>query len=93
VVRQFRDEMKTFMLAGHETSAAMMTWALYELMLKPGKDVLQQLVQESKTVFDPAIDWSKAKEEELPSADKLSKLVLSEACLKVSFRDFQVYVE
>ena len=31
-VRQIRDEFKTFMLAGHETSAAMMTWAFYELM-------------------------------------------------------------
>lgn len=32
VIRQVRDEMKTFMLAGHETSAAMMTWTLYELV-------------------------------------------------------------
>jgi cytochrome P450 len=31
-VRQLCDEFKTFMLAGHETSAAMMTWAFYELM-------------------------------------------------------------
>ena len=31
-IRQLRDEFKTFMLAGHETSAAMMTWAFYELM-------------------------------------------------------------
>jgi cytochrome P450 len=31
-VCQLRDEFKTFMLAGHETSAAMMTWSFYELM-------------------------------------------------------------
>ena len=31
-VKQMRDEFKTFILAGHETSAAMMTWALNELM-------------------------------------------------------------
>ncbi len=31
-IRQLRDEFKTFMLAGHETSAAMMTWAFFELM-------------------------------------------------------------
>ena len=33
VVKQVRDEMKTFMLAGHETSAALMTWTMYELLL------------------------------------------------------------
>jgi len=31
-IQQIRDEFKTFMLAGHETSAAMMMWALFELM-------------------------------------------------------------
>lgn len=31
-VKQLRDEFKTFMLAGHETSAAMMTWAFFELI-------------------------------------------------------------
>lgn len=34
-VLQLRDEMKTFLLAGHETSAAMMTWATYELACHP----------------------------------------------------------
>lgn len=29
-VLQLRDEIKTFILAGHETSAAMMTWVIYE---------------------------------------------------------------
>lgn len=33
-VRQLRDEFKTFMLAGHETSAAMMTWTFLELIKK-----------------------------------------------------------
>jgi cytochrome P450 len=33
-IRQLRDEFKTFMLAGHETSAAMMTWVFFELMKK-----------------------------------------------------------
>ena len=42
-IRQLRDEFKTFMLAGHETSAAMMTWAFYELMKK---DDLKQEVSD-----------------------------------------------
>jgi cytochrome P450 len=37
-VCQIRDEFKTFMLAGHETSASMMTWALYEFDGKPIPD-------------------------------------------------------
>lgn len=32
-INQVRDEIKTFILAGHETSASMLTWALYELTL------------------------------------------------------------
>ncbi|CAM9396865.1 unnamed protein product [Hapterophycus canaliculatus] len=31
-VMQIRDEMKTFVLAGHETSASMLNWSLLELM-------------------------------------------------------------
>lgn len=31
-VLQIRDEMKTFVLAGHETSASMLNWSLFELM-------------------------------------------------------------
>lgn len=32
---QLCSEVKTFLLAGHETSAAMLTWTLYELVCRP----------------------------------------------------------
>lgn len=36
-------EIKTFLLAGHETSAAMLTWTLYELTQHP--DALAKVCQ------------------------------------------------
>ena len=81
-IRQLRDEFKTFMLAGHETSAAMMTWALYELMMD--ENLVNQMNEETEQVFEKTLDWKEVGLEKLPSRDKLSKLILSEACLKVS---------
>ncbi|KAL7575914.1 hypothetical protein ACA910_000714 [Epithemia clementina (nom. ined.)] len=92
-VKQFRDEMKTFMLAGHETSAAMMTWALYELM---GNDTLrQQVIDEAQSVFCGQDDDGGSKHtrdglHDVLTAEQLSHLVLSEACLKESLRKYSV---
>lgn len=80
-VRQFRDEMKTFMLAGHETSAAMMTWTLYELM--GNAKLMEQVAVEGESVFGSAVDWRIATPSDLPSPEEVSRLVLAEASLKV----------
>ncbi len=80
---QLRDEFKTFMLAGHETSAAMMTWAFYELM--KDDDLTKKVEQEARSVFGMK-DWSELSYEALPSREELSNLKLSEACLRVSFQ-------
>lgn len=80
-VQQFRDEMKTFMLAGHETSAAMMTWALYELM---GNDkLMNEVAREGQEIFSKKVDWAKASVDLLPSSENLAKLGFCEATLRV----------
>ena len=42
-------EIKTFLLAGHETSAAMLCWSLYELSLHTGR--LGKLRAEAAPIF------------------------------------------
>lgn len=87
-IRQLRDEFKTFMLAGHETSAAMMTWACYELM--QDRQLMEQVESEAINVFDANKDWLQVDAKSLPSREDLSKLALSEACLKESLRKYSV---
>lgn len=79
-VRQFRDEIKTFMLAGHETSAAMMTWTLYELMHNPF--LVNKIREEGNSVW--------ANQQESLSPEKLSTLELADCCLKESLRKYSV---
>eukprot|EP00594_Rhizosolenia_setigera_P017181 CAMPEP_0178960678 /NCGR_PEP_ID=MMETSP0789-20121207/13113_1 /TAXON_ID=3005 /ORGANISM="Rhizosolenia setigera, Strain CCMP 1694" /LENGTH=575 /DNA_ID=CAMNT_0020644085 /DNA_START=71 /DNA_END=1798 /DNA_ORIENTATION=+ len=90
-IKQLRDELKTFMLAGHETSAAMMTWAIYELVHH--QDLMDMMSTEAKSVFGETFDWclDEVNEKNLPDrVDELSKLCLSEACLKESLRKYSV---
>lgn len=88
-IRQLRDEFKTFMLAGHETSAAMMTWVFFELMKKD--DIKKEVEKEATRVFGNK-DWlAKGMDATcLPAREDLSKLELSEACLKESLRLYSV---
>eukprot|EP00590_Aulacoseira_subarctica_P006781 CAMPEP_0172414158 /NCGR_PEP_ID=MMETSP1064-20121228/853_1 /TAXON_ID=202472 /ORGANISM="Aulacoseira subarctica , Strain CCAP 1002/5" /LENGTH=418 /DNA_ID=CAMNT_0013150693 /DNA_START=929 /DNA_END=2185 /DNA_ORIENTATION=+ len=93
-VCQLRDEMKTFVLAGHETSAAMMTWAFYEILSKTAdaERLLSKVKEEAASVFGKHSDWcsSNITENDLPPAEELSKLVISEAVLKESLRKYSV---
>lgn len=80
-VLQIRDEFKTFMLAGHETSASMMTWAFYELIASP--NLMDEVRKEGHRIFGTDRDWSDKSSLDLPSREKLGELNFSEACLKV----------
>ena len=48
-IHQVQDEVKTFILAGHETSASMLTWSLYELLMNP--DCMKKVKDEAEVVF------------------------------------------
>jgi cytochrome P450 len=60
--KQVRDECLTVMLAGHETSANALSFALWELARNPG--VQERLYQECRTVLG----------ERLPSAEDYGQL-------------------
>ncbi|KAH8619867.1 putative Cytochrome P450 [Trypanosoma vivax] len=51
MVAQLRDDVKTLLLAGHETSAALLTWATYEVICHP--EVRDKIVEEARVLFDP----------------------------------------
>jgi cytochrome P450 len=48
-IAQICGEVKTFILAGHETSASMLTWSLFELSLN--KTLRQQVIDNADSVF------------------------------------------
>jgi cytochrome P450 len=51
---ELRDELLSLLLAGHETTATAMSWALYWTHSLP--EVKEKLIQELRTVSDPT-DW------------------------------------
>lgn len=88
MIMQIRDEFKTFMLAGHETSASMMTWAMYELIASP--NLMDKMKEEGQRIFGKDADWINESSRNLPSQEKLGELQFSEACLKESLRKYSV---
>jgi len=80
VEEQLCYEIKTFMLAGHETSAAMLSWALYELTENP--ECMRRVREEAEKAF-PA-DGS------FPSKDAISGMDYTYAVLKEALRKYSV---
>eukprot|EP00913_Durusdinium_trenchii_P013899 g13048.t1 len=47
--KQLRDDMITFLIAGHETTASALTWSLFELAQNP--ELMKRLQKEVDTVM------------------------------------------
>jgi cytochrome P450 len=89
-IKQICDEVKTFILAGHETSASMLAWALYEVTKKDRPEYLVTLRKEVDKIF-PIHDNSNAKAvPDVPPKDEISKLVYAECCLRESLRRYAI---
>jgi cytochrome P450 len=89
VVSQLRDEVKTFILAGHETSASMLAWTLYELSLQNNAANIEKLRGEANAVFAQHKDAS-GRINSLPTRAELDKLVFADCCLRESLRKYSV---
>ena len=47
--KQLRDDLMTMLIAGHETTAAVLTWTLFQLMQAP--EAMRKAVQEAQQVL------------------------------------------
>jgi cytochrome P450 len=81
MILQLRDEIKTLLLAGHETSAALLTWALFELSINP--NIAHQVVQEHEEVFGKHNDKN-------PSVEQIKSMKWAPAILRETLRKYSV---
>lgn len=75
-------ELKTFLLAGHETSAAMLTYTLLELIAGPAA-LRQRVREEADAVLGPTGAAA-------PTRQAVEGMVWTEACLKETLRKYSV---
>lgn len=84
------DQIKTFILAGHETSASMLTWTLFELSRPENLALKQKVLVESKVVYESCIDSKTNQVTTAPPRAQIDKLVYSECCLREGLRKYSV---
>lgn len=72
---QLRDDLITMLIAGHETTASALTWAVFELVQKP--ELLERVRQEVNTVMG---------DRTRPTIDDLEKMELVRLCIAESLR-------
>ena len=72
--KQLRDDLMTMLIAGHETTAAVLTWALFELSQQP--DLMAKVQKEIDEIVG----------DRDPTFDDIPKLNLVRLCLSESLR-------
>jgi beta-ring hydroxylase len=81
-VLQLRDEIKTFLFAGHETTSMMLTWTLFELVSNPG--CMAKVLEEANSVFKPELGGS------IPEYETLRGLSYTQNALKEALRKYAI---
>ena len=76
---QLRDDLMTMLIAGHETTAAVLTWCLFCLV--QDKALLAEVIAEIDQVLGPAAEQPRA-----PTYDEIMKLELTRLCLAEALR-------
>ncbi|CAM9825620.1 unnamed protein product [Chrysoparadoxa australica] len=79
--KQLRDDLMTMLIAGHETTAAVLTWAMFELAQQP--DLMEKARQEIDSVLGPISDENKDRK---PTLDDLKKMQFVRLCVAESLR-------
>lgn len=78
-VLQLRDDVKTMLLAGHETSASILTWTTVELLRNP--QFIVEVKKEAEEVFGECIRTNT-----LPTVEHVKRLRWIPACLREAAR-------
>jgi cytochrome P450 len=76
---QLRDDLMTMLIAGHETTAAVLTWCLFCLVQDPG--LLSEVRAEIDDVMGPVREEARA-----PTYEEIQKLELTRLCLAEALR-------
>ncbi|PGH08037.1 hypothetical protein GX51_01478 [Blastomyces parvus] len=84
VLEECVDAVKSFLFAGHDTTAVMLQWAIYELSRTPR--ALAAMRKELDEVFGPDADPKSIAQQLLKDSTKLQKLQYTSAVIKESLR-------
>ena len=88
-IAALRDQIKTFVLAGHETTSMMLTWSLYELMLNP--QCMQKCIDSAHELWgNLRIHNGEITSDKQPVFDDMIKSDYTTAVLRESLRKWSV---